>query len=67
MTHLADPLRRDRQSMRGSVPEQGRQPEAGSQHRSDSSERLPSVWDTWRPAASREAQADQSDPADDNP
>ena len=67
MTHLAAPLRRDRQSMREAVPEQGRQPEAGREHRSDSSERMPSVWDTWRPAASREALAEESDPADDNP
>ncbi len=63
MTHIAAPLRRDRQS------QPGRQPEAGRQQQADTAEPLPSVWDTWRPAADakRAAQADGSDPADDNP
>jgi hypothetical protein len=69
MTHLAAPLRRGRQSQPGRQPQRGWQPEAGPQHQADPAEHLPSVWDTWRPAAAAKgaAQADGSDPADDTP
>ena len=69
MTHLAAPLRRDRQSEPGRQAQPGRNPEAGGQHQADPAEPMPSVWDTWRPAAAarRAAQAEGSDPADDNP
>jgi hypothetical protein len=54
MTHLAAPLRRDWQSA-------GRDQQAGD------GRPLPSVWDTWRPAASvqRPAQQDAADSGDD--
>jgi hypothetical protein len=69
MTHLAAPLRRDRQSQPGRQQQRGWQPEAEGQHQADPAGHLPSVWDTWRPAAAakRAAQADGSDPADDTP
>jgi hypothetical protein len=55
MTHLAAPLRRDWPS---ATPEQ-----------QASGKPLPSVWDTWRPAAAlkRTGQQDESDTDDERP
>jgi Subtilase family len=68
MTHLAAPLRRDEKSQRGRWPEAGGQEQAEpAQKPPKAGEKLPSVWDTWRPAATvrRAAQAEISESGDD--
>jgi len=66
MTHLATQLRRERRS-RPERSQSGPSPQAGRQEQAETAEKLPSVWDTWRPAAAarRAAQAEVSDSGDD--
>jgi type VII secretion-associated serine protease mycosin len=68
MTHLAAPLRRDGRSQRGRWSlAGGQEPAEAAQQPPKAGEKQPSVWDSWRPAATvrRAAQAEISESGDD--